>query len=334
MKLHHTSLLTIITVALAGAAGCSSASNTGVQGSPSTSQPDVAGCDQATGQCGTVFTIVFENDDGANVMVPSDPFFTQLAAQQASAAAYTSATHPSLPNYIMMTSGATQGLITDADPKYNIQVPGTENLADQLDAHNIPWRAYMESMGTPCNFDSAGDYSAHHDPFLYYTTMASDPARCAEHVVDMDANFAADLASNKYRYMWITPNMCNDLHNCSSQVADAWLQKTVTQIQASPGYQNGGAIFVLFDEGSQRYLGISADLATIVASPNLDPNNGVGYVSKTAFDHRSYLATIEDIFSLGRIGTTKNVTSMDEFFTLKSGNTPPTAGPVGTPTKL
>jgi hypothetical protein len=167
-------------------------------------------------------------------------------------------------------------------------------------------------MGDPCKMDSSGDYSAHHDPFLYYSTMANDPARCAEHVVDFDANFATDLASNKYRYVWITPNMCNDLHNCTSQVADAWLQKTVTQIQASDGYKNGGAIFVLFDEGSTRMFGASADLATIVASPNLA--NPPGWVSQTAFDHRSYLASIEDIFGLPRLKTTSAATSMDEFF--------------------
>jgi hypothetical protein len=173
----------------------------------------------------------------------------------------------------------------------------------------------MESMGTPCNMSSSGNYSAHHDPFLYYATMASDPARCAEHVVDFDQNFAADLASNQYRYMWITPNMCNDLHNCSSQTADAWLERVVTQIQASPGYQNGGAIFVLFDEGSQRYMGATSPLATIVASPNLAKT---GYVSQTPFDHRSYLASVEDILDLPRLPTTANVTSMDEFFRVAS----------------
>jgi len=306
MKLQGTALLSITAALLASAAGCSSTPNTGVSGTSLVSQPDVPG---------TVFTIVFENDDGVNVMQPTNPFFMKLAAEQGEAKAYVSATHPSSPNYIQMTSGATQGLITDADPKANVQIPGTENLADQLDAAKIPWRAYMESMGEPCRFDSSGDYSAHHNPFLYYTTMASDPARCAEHVVDYDTNFDTDLASGQYRYMWITPNMCNDLHNCSSQVADAWLEKTVTKIMASDAYKKGGAIFVLFDEGSQRLLGAAADLATIVASPNLV---SPGYVSYTSFDHRSYLASVEDIFGMPRMKTTVDATSMDEFFKLKN----------------
>ncbi len=285
------------------ATGCSSATNPGVQGNPSVQAPNVTG---------TVFTIVFENEDQSNIL-PTLPFFSSLASQYGQAAAYVSTTHPSLPNYIEMTSGSTHGVTTDNDPRYNVQVGGTDNIADQLDAASVPWRAYMESMGEPCKFDTTGDYSAHHNPFVYYTTMASNPSRCADHVVDFDQNFATDLAANTYRYMWITPNMCNDMHNCPGDVVDAWLKKVVTQIMDSPGYKNGGALFVLFDEGNTRFLGAGANLATIVASPNLVAN---GYVSQTAFDHASYLATVEDILRLPRLATTANATPMDEFFRL------------------
>ncbi len=132
--------------------------------------------------------------------------------------------------------------------------------------------------------------------------------------LDFEDNFAADLAAGTYRYMWITPDMCNNMHDCDAKVADAWLKKTVDQIMASDAYKNGGAIFVLFDEGSLRILNAGADLATIVISPNLvEP----GYSTDTRFDHRSYLATIEDIFEMPRLATTKDATPMDEFFKMK-----------------
>jgi len=289
-----------ILIALATTA-CSSVTNPGVEGNAAIQQPDVTG---------TVFTIVFENEDQGSIL-PTLPFFTSLATQYGQAAAYTSTTHPSLPNYIQMTSGSTRGITNDNDPRYNVQVGGTENLADQLDGAGIPWRAYMESMGDPCKLDSTPDYSAHHDPFVYYTTMATDAARCADRVVDFDQHFTADLASAQYRYMWITPNTCNDLHNCAGEVGDAWLQRVTAQIMASPGYQNGGAIFVLFDEGDTRVFGAGANLATIVVSPNMVAS---GYVSQTAFDHSSYLATIEDILRLPRLPATTGATPMDEFF--------------------
>ena len=286
-------------------AACTYPTDRGVPGSSQVLRPDVPG---------TVFTIVFENENQEDILSVL-PFFTRLAAETSQAAAYVSTTHPSLPNYIEMTSGTTAGISNDNDPRFNIQIGGTENLADQLDAAQIPWRAYVESMGEPCKLDSIDPlYSAHHNPFLYYTTMVGDSLRCAQRVVDFDENFTADLASGDYRFMWITPNTCNDLHNCDGLVGDAWLERVAGQIMASSAYQNGGALFVLFDEGSTRFLSAGANLATIVASPNLEHT---GYVCETAFDHRSYLATIEDIFHMPRLPTTDHVTPMDEFFKLE-----------------
>jgi hypothetical protein len=284
------------------ATACAAASNPGQAGTSRVQKPDVPG---------TVFTIVFENENQEDIL-PVLPFFTKLAAETSQAAAYVSTTHPSLPNYIEMMSGSTFGISNDNDPRFNIQIGGTDNLPDQLDAAGIPWRAYMESMGEPCKLDSVSPlYTAHHNPFLYYTTMISDRVRCEQRDVDFDQSFDADLASDLYRYMWITPNTCNDLHNCDGSVGDEWLQRVAGKIMASPGYQNGGVLFILFDEGSTRYLGAGANLATIVASPQLAET---GVVSQTAFDHRSYLATVQDIFRLQRLPTTANATSMDEFF--------------------
>lgn len=274
----------------------------GVPGSSAVTHPKVDG---------TVFTIVFENENENDVIVPSNPNFYALAQSEGTAAAYISSTHPSLPNYIMMTSGATNGITNDNDPGDNTPIAGHANVADQLDAAGIPWRGYMESMGDPCGMVSTDLYAAHHDPFVYYATMSSDAARCDQHIVDYDANFDHDLASGAYRYMWVTPNMCDDMHNCSSSDADAWLGTIIPKIQASDAYKKGGAIFILFDEGYLRFAGGGADLPTIVASPNLV---SPGYVAETTFDHRSYLATVEDIFGMPRLSTTVDAVPMSEFF--------------------
>lgn len=288
-------------IAALSVANCSS--GTASQGIvlDSVSNPDVSG---------TVFTIVFENEAATDVFGSEAPFFTQLSKTYGLATAYTSSTHPSLPNYIMLTSGSTNGIINDNDPTANPPLQTHDNLAYQLDSKKVMWRAYMESMGEPCKMSSSGTYSAHHDPFLYYTDVTQGGA-CAQHVVDFDQNFDADLASGLYKFMWITPNMCDDMHNCSASVADAWLEKTVTKIMAADAYKNGGAIFVLFDEGSSRAPGATAALPTIVISPNLA---SAPIQLNTAYDHRSYLATVEDIFGLGRIATTQNATPMSDFF--------------------
>ncbi len=292
-------------IAATSVIGCSSTSSTNTQGGlTQNAQPDLKG---------TVFTILFENEAATDVF-PNAPFFKQLAAQYGQATNYVSSTHPSLPNYIMLTSGSTNGIINDNDPVSSVPVATHENLMYQLDQKGISWRAYMESMGTPCKMESSGDYCAHHDPFLYYNdvTKNADPNYCTDHVVDYDQNFDADFASpNPPRFAWITPNMCNDMHNCPAATVDAWLKTTITKIQATDAYKSGGAIFILFDEGAQRFLGVTAQLATIVVSENLAQP---GVPIDTAFDHRSYVATIEDIFGLKRISTTQTTTSMDELF--------------------
>jgi len=281
--------------------GCSSPSAPTVAQKLATS-PDVTG---------TVFTIVFENENANAILNPDLPFFYKLSQENGVATQYTSTTHPSLPNYIQLVSGSNNGINNDNDPNFNLKVFGNDNLADQLDAAGVKWRAYMDAMGEPCKKDSSGTYSAHHNPFLYFSSMVDNPARCRDRLVDFQQNFATDLASGQYRYMWITPDMCNDMHNCSLQAGDAWLQRVVTQIQASPAYQNGGAIFILFDEGYLRVFGASATLATVVMSPNLV---SPGFSTATPFDHRSYVATIEDIFKMPRVPATEGVTSMNEFF--------------------
>jgi hypothetical protein len=138
-----------------------------------------------------------------------------------------------------------------------------------------------------------------------------DKTMCNDHVVDLAQNFATDLQSGDYRYMWITPNMCNDMHDCPMETGDQWLRTIVGQIQQSPGYKNGGAIFILFDEGSVRILGAGADLPTMIVSPKLV---SPGYRSQTRFDHRSYVATIEDIFGMPRLPSTVDAVPMSEFF--------------------
>jgi hypothetical protein len=52
-------------------------------------------------------------------------------------------------------------------------------------------------------------------------------------------------------------------------------------------------------------------MPAIIVSPNLATTP---MASNTAFDHASYLATVEDIFGLGRLTTTESATPMSEFF--------------------
>jgi acid phosphatase len=300
------------TLALIASALGVSACGAGVTNAGSTGNSAVANMPVT----GTIFTIVFENKDESTVY--GSQYFTQLAQQNGRASAYVIGTHPSLPNYIVMTSGQTNGIADDSDPAAHT-IAGPDNLGSQLEAAHVPWRAYGENMGSPCNVTSSGSYAAKHMPFAYYTDLTNNTAVCNDRLVDFEQNFERDLASNQYRYMWITPNMCNDMHDCPVSAGEQWLQRVLPMIMNSEGYRNNGAIFILWDEGGGPF-GIpsgQANVAGIVISPLTPP----GTVSAVRYDHTSYLATVEDILGLPRLSTTANATPMSDFFTGASNTT-------------
>jgi phosphatidylinositol-3-phosphatase len=266
---------------------------------------------------GTIFTIVFENHSD-DVVEDDMPYLESMANAYARADAYYAEHHPSLPNYLIMTSGKDHDVDDDEGPRHH-RLGGTDNLADQLDAAGVSWRAYMEDMGEPCVLDDRGLYAVRHDPFVYYTSLADDAARCQDRVVDMAQHFSADLASGEFDYMWITPNDCNNMHDCSAETADAWLSQVIPQIMASPGYQAGGAIFILWDEGGPDLtyaFGGQQTIPFVLISELLVSR---GFVSNILYSHDSYLATIEDAFGMPRLATTLHSVPMADFFDAPQG---------------
>jgi phosphatidylinositol-3-phosphatase len=271
----------------------------------------------------TIFTIVMENHDYEEIVAPDGgpgnaPFLQSLIADYGLATNYGESGKPSLPNYLVMASGATQypGVIDLAPTTFPFPVK-KENLGTQLEAKKVPWRSYQESMGTPCNLASMGDYAPKHDPFLYFDDMQNDPTGlCAKTNVDF-TGFPADLAAGTYRYMWITPNLINDGHNpadepeASLRVSDAWAKTEVEKIMLSAAYKNGGVIFLTWDEAEGRDGRSGTRIPMIIVSPRIVSK---GFKSNKPYTHKSYLATVEDILGLPRLATVTAEPNMMEFF--------------------
>jgi hypothetical protein len=111
-------------------------------------------------------------------------------------------------------------------------------------------------------------YATRHDPFMYFHSIIDDQASCNRHVVNLDANLPADLSEERKtpNFVFITPNLCDDGHDGSGTGApgtlcanggpggltsiDAFLQKWVPLIQASPAYKKDGLIVITFDEST------------------------------------------------------------------------------------
>jgi hypothetical protein len=105
--------------------------------------------------------------------------------------------------------------------------------------------------------------------------------------------FHDDLANDTLpAYVFITPNMCNDTHDCPVATGDAWLQSWVPSILASPAYTAGRtALVVSWDEDDGSPLNL---VSTIVIAPSVVP----GTISTTQFDHYSLLRTTEELLGL------------------------------------
>ncbi|HEY8079862.1 MAG TPA: alkaline phosphatase family protein [Labilithrix sp.] len=269
----------------------------------------------------TIFTIVMENHDYAEIVGSSNaPYINSLIASYGLATNYVdSGVHPSLPNYLTMISGAPQysgGM--DVDPTQSPFPVNAQNLGTQLEAAGVAWRSYQESMGSACALaavtNPAGNYAPKHDPFLYFTDMQAS-ALCTQRNVDY-SQFAADLAAGTYRFMWITPNLTDDGHDPQAnpvtglKQSDAWAAKEIPKIMASAAYTNGGVIFLTWDEAEGRSKDSKDQIPMIVISPKM---KSAGYKATAAYSHKSYLATVEDLLGLPRLATVKSEASMLEF---------------------
>jgi phospholipase C len=61
--------------------------------------------------------------------------------------------------------------------------------------------------------------------------------------------FKTDLNNNALpAYSFITPNLCNDAHDCSLTPADNWLKTNIEPLVQSSTIQNGGLLIIVFDE--------------------------------------------------------------------------------------
>jgi phospholipase C len=236
-----------------------------------------------------------------------------------------------------MVAGENFGITNDGNPDSN-HVASTSHIADQLDAAGLTWRAYEESMGTPCNVNSTYPYEPKHDPFVYFDdlngwngTTFQPTARCMQNVVDY-SQLDADLQSgNVPRYVFITPNMIHDTHDASVKDGDLWLQQELPKIFASPAFQNGGVVFLTWDEGSSLG-GTDADSPPMIV---ISPLAKKGYVSQKPYDTSSYLKTVQAILGLDPLPcdpAPESVATMDDLFTVPLPSTSaPTTAPNPTP---
>jgi len=246
-----------------------------------------------------VFTIVMENEESSSLIGNSAaPYINGLANSYGLATQYYGVSHPSLPNYLALTAGSTFGIASDSTTCW----VGATNLADQIEAGGRSWKAYLEGMPSACFVGDAYPYMQKHNPWIYYNDIRTNAARCAAHVVPF-TQLGTDLAGGSVpNYVWITPNMCNDMHDCSIATGDTWLRNQVPAILNSAAFRNGGVLFITWDEGSTNAGCCTNAAGGRIVTLVISPLARTGFQSSVAETHYSLLRTIEDSWNMPRLG--------------------------------
>jgi hypothetical protein len=243
-----------------------------------------------------VVVIVMENKEYGDVIgSPDAPYINGLARRYGVATASYGVRHPSLPDYLALTSGSTHGIGSDCT---DCHVSG-ESIVDQLARARLSWKAYMEDLPRPCfSGAAAGGYAKKHDPFMYYDAVAGDPRRCG-HVVGLE-RLSADLRDGRLpTYSFVSPNPCDDTHDCPVGTGDRFVAHLVPTLLRAVGPQ--GYVVLTWDEGTsdRGCCGGSQGgrIPTIVAGRLVRR----GARARDAVDHYGVLRTIEDTLGLSHL---------------------------------
>ena len=240
-----------------------------------------------------VVIILEENKTAGSIIGnPAAPYLNQLARTYATATHYYAVAHPSLPNYLALTSGTTADMTTDCNPPGGNCSANVPSIANEIERSGRSWKLYAESMPAACTTSNSGEYAVKHNPFLYYPDIRDDARRCGAHDVPL-TQLAADLgsAATLPNYAFISPNLCSDMHDCSVQTGDAWLAQHVPGILSSPAFMAQHSLLVItWDEG----VGQDNHVAALFAGPQVKR----GYTSPAYYSHYSLLRTLEDAWRL------------------------------------
>jgi hypothetical protein len=271
----------------------------------------------------SVFIIVMENHDWSEIKgSPDAPFINSILLPQASHCEQYHvpfSVHPSLPNYLWLEGGTNFGVLDDEDPALDHQ--GTSaHLATLLNHAGISWKAYQEDIGgTDVPLTSTNLYAVRHNPFVYFddVTGTNNP-NCAYGIAHVRpyAELTADLTNHTVaRYNFITPNVCNDMHDScypafnSTRQGDDWLAREVPKILNSAAYQNCGALFIIWDEDSGYG---DSPIGLILLSPLA---RGGGYFNNVFYTHSSMVRTMQEIFGVTPLlADAANATDLSDLF--------------------
>jgi hypothetical protein len=277
----------------------------------------------------TVFVILMENESLSSIKGNTNaPYINNVLLPQAShCEQYYAIGHPSLPNYLWLEAGTNFGITNDNPPSTNHQSTAN-HLVTLLNNAGVSWKTYQENIsGATLPLTDSYPYAPKHNPFVYFDdvtgTLNPNFAYGIAHIRPY-SELARDLTNRTVAaYNFITPNLCNDMHDSCAPLTnmvlqgDIWLSTEIPKIMSSSAYTNNGAIFIVWDESQGTG---SPSIGLICLSPLAKGN---GYASNVHYTHSSLLRTVQEIFNVTPfIRDAANASNLSDLF--KPAINPPT----------
>jgi phosphatidylinositol-3-phosphatase len=266
-----------------------------------------------------VFVVAEENADYSSVIGSSSmPYLNGLATQYSLATQYYANTHPSIGNYLGLTTGQ---ILSNDDSQTPLTLPvPVDNVVRDAIAASKTWKQYAESIpsvgyiggnSTCCG----GTFYTRHAPLPFMVDAQTAAQRV--NIVPF-TQFATDLAANTLpQYAFITPNGCDDAHDCALSTADTWLKTNIDPLIQSAAFQNS-LLLIVFDESGSDNTNGGGKVALIVVSPLARH----GYQSTTLYQEQSLCRLTMEAIGATPPAACASAPSMAEFFV--AGPAPPT----------
>jgi hypothetical protein len=248
-----------------------------------------------------IFLIILENKEFGTVIGPyrGMPNLNLWASEFTLLTQYYAIRHPSLPNYLALIGGDTFGVDTDCNSCYQNAL----TLPELIEASGRTWKGYFEDMPEPCYVGNTHIYAQKHNPFMYFDSIRLNAERCQRSVVPL-TQLNADLAANDLPdFALIIPNLCNDAHDCSVEIADTWLDYWVPPLMHTQAYDEGALIALTFEEGQGEHtccgLTTGGGRVAMILISNWVKRS---FQDDTPYTHYSLLKTISQAWGLPYLG--------------------------------
>jgi phosphoesterase family protein/putative Ig domain-containing protein/carboxypeptidase family protein/Ig-like domain-containing protein len=276
-----------------------------------------------TGLFGHIAVVVEENTNYSNVTSSSMPYLSGLMTQYGLATQYYADTHPSIGNYLMLTTGQ---ILTNNDSETPSSFPvSSDNVVRELVTAGKSWKAYAESLPSVGYLggdatSGGGQYYVRHVPVAYFTDV-QDSSTQQQNLVPF-TQLAQDLSTgNLPNYSFITPNGCDDAHDCGLSTADNWLKNNIDPLIKNSVFQKDGLLIVVFDESSNDNTDGGGRVVCTLISPAFSK---LGYQSTAIYQHESLLRlTLEGLGVTVLPGAASSAPAMWEFFGTSGGGSTP-----------